>query len=186
MRHSAGGYGLSAKIVLISVCQDIAESDSRKANRLSIRQVNMKPDANHRNYHFVCKEMHVLKQFLRWIACLAVFMIFSSVASSELLLSAPSCDVQACPIPTVNESNQPVYAIVFPAGYHAVDMISQAPRLDTLSGKKIALVGGSFMASITHDELKLCIQENYPTAEVYMFQTVGSGGPYSVFGQSQQ
>ena len=57
MRHSAGGYGLSAKIVLISVCQDIAESDSRKANRLSIRQGNMKTDAKHRNYHFVCKEI---------------------------------------------------------------------------------------------------------------------------------
>ena len=64
-----------------------------------------------------------------------------------------------CPIPTVNENNQPVYAMVSPVGYHAVDMIEQAPRLDTLEGKKIALVGGSFMAAVTHAELKRCILE---------------------------
>ncbi|MBQ8081775.1 MAG: hypothetical protein IJ174_05250, partial [Clostridia bacterium] len=46
--------------------------------------------------------------------------------------------------------------------------------------------GGSFMASITHDELQRCIREAYPDAQLYLFQEVGSGGPYSVFGQSSQ
>ncbi len=110
----------------------------------------------------------------------------ASAASAELLLSGPACDDQSCPIPTVDENNQPVYAIVSPVGYHAVDRIEQPPRLDTLEGKRIALVGGSFMASVTHDELKQCILAKYPTAEIYMFQEVGSSGPYSVFGQSQQ
>ena len=96
------------------------------------------------------------------------------------------CGEEACPIPTVNEFNEPVYAIVSPVGYHAVDMIEQAPRLDTLAGKRIALVGGSFMAAVTHDELKKCLQEAYPTAQLFLFQEVGSGGPYSVFGQSSQ
>ncbi len=41
-------------------------------------------------------------------------------------------------------------------------------------------------ASVTHDELKKCISEIYPTAQLYLFQEVGSGGPYSVFGQSSQ
>ncbi|MBO5867487.1 MAG: hypothetical protein J6Q54_01105, partial [Oscillospiraceae bacterium] len=56
----------------------------------------------------------------------------------------------------------------------------------TLEGKTIAIVGGSFMASTTHPELKKCILEAYPTATVYVLQEVGSGGPYSVFGQSAQ
>lgn len=42
------------------------------------------------------------------------------------------------------------------------------------------------MASVTHAELKKCIQQSYPTAKIYMLQEVGSGGPYSVFGQSSQ
>ncbi len=96
------------------------------------------------------------------------------------------CGDEACPIPTVNEDNEPVYAIVSPVGYHAVEMIGQGPRLDTLAGKRIALVGGSFMASVTHDELRKCIQETYPSAQLFMFQDVGSAGPYSVFGQSSQ
>ena len=96
------------------------------------------------------------------------------------------CTDEVCPIPTVNENNEPVYAIVSPVGYHAVEMIEQAQRLDTLDGKRIALVGGSFMASVTHDELRKCIQETYPTAQLYLFQDVGSAGPYSVFGQSSQ
>ena len=32
------------------------------------------------------------------------------------------------------------------------------------------------MATVTHDELKKGILERYPTAVVYMFEQVGSGG----------
>ncbi len=127
-----------------------------------------------------------MKQFIRWIACLLALALASAAACAEFFQPGDACDDQACPIPTINEFNQPVYAIVSPVGYHAVEMIGQAPRLDTLAGKKIALVGGSFMASVTHDELKKCIQAKYPTAELHLFQDVGSGGPYSVFGQSNQ
>ena len=131
-------------------------------------------------------KQYISKRFIKWVAFLVSVILISAGASAELLLTGPSCDDEVCPIPTVNEDNQPLYAIVSPVGYHAVDMIAQAPRLDTLDGKKIALVGGSFMASVTHDELRLCIQAKYPAAEIYMFQDVGSGGPYSVFGQSNQ
>ena len=61
------------------------------------------------------------------------------------------CGEDACPVPLIQGNQQPVYAIVSPAGYHAVDMIQQSPRLDTLAGKKIALVGGSFNAAVTHE-----------------------------------
>lgn len=123
-----------------------------------------------------------------FILLLVMMMLPGSVAQAVTIpfQQTESCEDGACPIPIVNENNEPVYAIVSPVGYHAVDLIEQAPRLDTLEGKTIALVGGSFMASVTHDELRQCIREAYPSATVYMFQEVGSGGPYSVFGQSRQ
>ena len=108
-----------------------------------------------------------VKRFTRRLACLLAFLLLSSAQAVELTLPGSACDDQVCPIPTVNENNQPVYAMVSPVGYHAVDMIEQAPRLDTLEGKKIALVGGSFMAAVTHAELKRCILEKYPTAEIF-------------------
>lgn len=52
--------------------------------------------------------------------------------------------------------------------------------------KKIALVGGSFNANVTHEEIKKCILEKYPSAKVYMFDEVGTGGPFSVGSQSQK
>lgn len=125
-----------------------------------------------------------LKRFMAALLC--AVLLAGSAQAVTLPLSSSGCDEEACPIPTVNENNQPVYAIVSPVGYHAVEMIEQAPRLDTLAGKTIALVGGSFMADVTHDELRRCILEAYPTAKVYMLQEVGSGGSYSVFGQSRQ
>lgn len=128
----------------------------------------------------------MLKEWKLLVLCMVQLFLLPCVARAATPLLGADCGENACPIPTINELNQPVYAIVSPVGYHAVDMIEQAPRLDTLAGKKIALVGGSFMASVTHDELEKCIRETYPTAECYMFQQVGSGGPYSVFGQSSQ
>ena len=55
---------------------------------------------------------------------LAVLLLLQPAAASPLLVP-DSCGTDACPIPTVNESNQPVYAVVSPVGYHAVDMIAR-------------------------------------------------------------
>ena len=110
----------------------------------------------------------------------------SSTPVLSLGADAPLCQDETCPLPVVNDQNQPVYAVVSPVGFHAVEPIEQAPRLDSLAGKRIALTGGSFMAATTHDELKRLIEEEFPTAKVYMFQDVGVGGPYSVFGQTAQ
>lgn len=111
-----------------------------------------------------------------------------SFAVSPLLPLADEeeCADGTCDVPTVNEKNQPVFAIVSPVGYRAVEMIEQAPRLDSLEGKRIALTGGSFMASVTHDELKRLLKEDYPTCEIFTFQEVGTSGPFSVFGSSAQ
>lgn len=70
------------------------------------------------------------------------------------------------------------YDVLSPVGQSSVEMIEMAPRLETLDGKTIALVGGSFMASVTHVELKKLIQEIFPTAKVYLLSEIGSAGLY--------
>ena len=96
------------------------------------------------------------------------------------------CPDGECIVPEYDDQGEQVYAIVSPVGYHDVEQIEQAPRLDSLDGKTIALVGGSFMASTTHAELIRCLKEEYSNITIYSFDQVGSGGPYSVFGQSSQ
>ena len=76
------------------------------------------------------------------------------------------------------DESQGTYDVLAPVGQSAVDMIEMAPRLESLDGKTIAIVGGSFMASITHVELRKIILENYPTATVYVLNEIGSAGLY--------
>lgn len=84
------------------------------------------------------------------------------------------------------EEPEPLYSVVSPLGDNEVQRIEMAPRLDTLAGKKIALVGGSFHASTTHAELKRQILKDYPDAKIYMFDDVGSAGTYNLFAVSNQ
>ncbi len=83
-----------------------------------------------------------------------------------------ACLLPGAPVPAGK------YAVVSPVGKQTVSMIKQAPRLDTLNGKTIAVVGGSFMASITHPEIKRLILANYPTAKVILLNEIGSAGPF--------
>ena len=59
-----------------------------------------------------------------------------------------------------------------------VEPIAQGRRLETLKGKTVALVGGSFMASVTHPELKRLILGEFPDAKVILLGEIGSAGPY--------
>ena len=58
------------------------------------------------------------------------------------------CD-ESCRLETSAEAG---YAVVSPVGQSSVEMIDQAPRLETLEGKTIAVVGVSFMTS----DCRLC------------------------------
>lgn len=79
---------------------------------------------------------------------------------------------------TVGSSVGEVYSVYSPVSPGDVKMIQQAPRLDSWGGKTIAIVGGSFMAKVTHPELKRLILEEFPTAKVYVLSEVGSAGPF--------
>ena len=72
----------------------------------------------------------------------------------------------------------PEIAVFSPVPACAVKPINQGPRLQTLENKTLALVGGSFMASVTHPELKRLILSEFPTAKVYLLGEIGSAGPY--------
>ncbi len=78
------------------------------------------------------------------------------------------------------------FAVVSPVGRGTVQMIQMAPRLTTLEGKTIAIVGGSFMARITHPELKRLIEKNYPTARVILLDEIGSAGVYPAPGVTRR
>ncbi len=92
----------------------------------------------------------------------------------------PVCDDNVCVIEEhggvipVGE----IYNVVSPVGKASVKAIEQAPRLGSLDGKTIAIVGGSFMASVTHPELKRLILKEFPTAKVYVLGEVGSAGVF--------
>lgn len=81
------------------------------------------------------------------------------------------CDLSS----SVGPAEVSVYS---PVPQSSVKPIEQGPRLDTLDGKTIALVGGSFMASVTHPELKRLILSEFPSAKVYLLGEIGSAGPY--------
>lgn len=74
------------------------------------------------------------------------------------------------------------YAVVSPLGISEVRAIAQAPRLQTLEGKNIAVVGVSFMTEVTHPEIRRLILKDYPSAKVFLLDEVGHAGPYNSTG----
>ena len=104
------------------------------------------------------------------VAAGTVIVAFSFAAFAQ------ECGDGSCPPPS--GTDEATYSVVSPVPESAVETMRAAPRLATLSGKTIALVGGSFMANVTHPELKRLILAEYPTAKVYMLSEIGSAGPY--------
>ena len=98
-----------------------------------------------------------------------------STMAFTLAASAAECKDGICPLPAGGEAT---YTVLSPVPESAVEPIEPAPRLKSLDGKTIALVGGSFMANVTHPELKRLILGEYPRAKVYVLSEIGSAGPY--------
>ena len=92
------------------------------------------------------------------------------------VMSAAECKDGTCPIPS--SGDEAMYAVLSPVPESAVEPIKPAARLRSLDGKTIALAGGSFMANVTHPELKRLILAEYPTAKIYLLSEIGSAGPY--------
>ena len=78
------------------------------------------------------------------------------------------------------------FAVVSPVGRGTVKMIEMAPRLNSLDGKTIAIVGGSFMARTTHPELKRLFEKHYPTCRIILLDEIGSAGVYPAPGVTRR
>ena len=110
---------------------------------------------------------------MRWNEMKRLLLFFSMFFFLFTVASGQTCDPSGdCGGDTIPGN----YDVLSPMGQSAVEMIEMADRLETLEGKTIALVGGSFMASVTHVELKRLILEKYPTATVYLLSEIGSAG----------
>ena len=103
------------------------------------------------------------------------YLIFlTAILTLNIFASAECDDNGLCSLP--GDSGNKVLHVLSPVGKSNIKKVKQSPRLSTLNGKKIAIVGGSFMASVTHPELKRLILKDYPDAKIYVLQEIGSAG----------
>jgi len=98
-----------------------------------------------------------------------------AITAISVTMVAAECKDGVCPLPVGGEAT---YTVLSPVPESAVEPIKPATRLKSLDGKTIALVGGSFMANVTHPELKRLILAEYPKAKIYLLSEIGSAGPY--------
>lgn len=99
-------------------------------------------------------------------------------AQSDRFVCSDSC--------TTDASGTATFNVVSPVGFSTVEPIQMAPRLETLDGKTIAIVGEDFMYNITHPELKRLIMANYPKAKVILYDELPIAGPYPAPGITRQ
>ena len=81
-------------------------------------------------------------------------LVFMNVARC---LAVELCPDTICQVPAKNSMT-----VLSPVPPTAIKAVAQGARLNTLAGKSIAIVVGSFMANVTHPELKRLILKEYP------------------------
>lgn len=114
----------------------------------------------------------------RVITCLLVMVSLFAYAQGDRFECNDSC--------SVNTTGEATFNVVSPTGFSTVEPIEMVPRLTTLDGKTIAIVGEDFMYNITHPELKRLILEKYPTAKIIMYDELPIAGPYPAPGIVRQ
>lgn len=83
-------------------------------------------------------------------------------------------------MPSMEEPGVNQYQVVSPVpSGSSIEPIVQAPRLDSLQGKKIALVGGSFSASVTHAVIRDMLEADFGCITYYMTEEIGKSETYN-------
>ena len=113
-------------------------------------------------------------------------LILLTVLACSIGLNAQSIRFQCDESCTPDTSQGVSYNVVSPVGFSTVKPITMGPRLSTLYGKTIAIVGEDFMANVTHPEIGRLIKEHYPTAKVIMYDELPIAGPYPAPGITRQ
>lgn len=112
------------------------------------------------------------KTFKRLLSLLLVVTSVTSIIATESSVAVTALASNAEPAKNSYEIVSPV-----PSG-SSIAPITQPSRLDTLQGKTIALVGGSFSASVTHAVLRDMLEDEFGCKTYYMDE-IGKGGTYN-------
>ena len=123
-----------------------------------------------------------MRYVIRLLIISAILCSTASAQTASRIVCDDTCKTEA----GANVVKGDGFAVVSPVGRGTVQMIEMAPRLTTLEGKTIAIVGGSFMARVTHPELKRLINKNYPTARVILLDEIGAAGVYPAPGVTRR
>ena len=107
-------------------------------------------------------------------------------STKKLLAAFAAAWLAACADESALEPAKNEFKVVSPVPTGStVEMIVQPPRLDTLVGKTIALVGGSFSASVTHAVLRDMLVEEFG-CNIWFMDEIGKGGSYNPINPSAQ
>ncbi len=123
-----------------------------------------------------------MRYVIRLLIISAILCSTASAQTASRIVCDDTCKTEA----GANVVKGDGFAVVSPVGRGTVQMIAMAPRLTTLEGKTIAIVGGSFMARVTHPEFKRLITKNYPTARVILLDEIGAAGVYPAPGVTRR
>ncbi|WP_407384891.1 hypothetical protein [Ruminococcus sp.] len=111
---------------------------------------------------------------------LALTILVSSAVVSFTPISAAESDQADTAAASNAEPSKNEYQIVSPVpSGSSITPITQVPRLDSLQGKRIALVGGSFSASVTHAVIRDLLEDRYGCTCFYMTEEIGKSGTFN-------
>lgn len=120
---------------------------------------------------------NIFKRLLSLLLVLVSLIGVVTVSTTSTL--ATESDVEATAVASNAEPEKNAYPIVSPVpSGSSITPITQPSRLDTLKGKTIALVGGSFSASVTHAVLRDMLEAEFGCKTYYMDE-IGKGGTYN-------
>ncbi len=121
---------------------------------------------------------NTFKRLLSLVMALTLTFGITSVSFTPTL--AAESDAEAAGEASNAEPAKNEYQVVSPVpSGSSVEPIEQPPRLTTLQGKKIALVGGSFSASVTHAVIRDLLVRDYGCITYYMTDEIGKSGTYN-------
>ena len=122
-------------------------------------------------------DMEAGKSFFR-VILFTVLGLFSTniTAQDRRIVCDETCKTESANSPV--QAGVDGFSVVSPVPRGTVPMIAQAPRLNSLAGKTIAVVGVSFMSKVTHPEIKRLILQHYPDAKVILMDEIGAAGVY--------
>lgn len=110
--------------------------------------------------------------------------LLSVVLAATCMTSVAVTNTASCLVVGVEASNaEPTkneYQILSPVpSGSSIAPIEQPARLDSLKCKRIALVGGSFSASVTHQVIADMLEEEFGCITYYMTEEIGKSGTFN-------